>query len=231
MGFKTLLLAVMLAQLSGSDSTAIERYRRALQSAESGPQSSALENTFNAIGPLRDALIGKLESLSADEYKRLEQQLRGVLLNREEVVFIKPDIQYFAGLAAQYGDEADQLFFAGMKATYPHSVWPIYIEQQTDYSGCTRFGSGTLLEVYRAWAEFQRRFPNRYAAAAKEQADAVLNELTQSTCACGDAARAEQDFEQFLRGFPSSSARARIEQRLEALRGSRSNIRSKCVSG
>jgi len=141
---KTLIVAIMLAQLSGSDSTVVERYRRALQSAESGPQSSAIENTFNAIGPLRDALIGKLENLSAEDYKRLEQQLRGVLLNREEVVFIKPDIPYFAGLAAESGDEADRLFFAGMKATYPQSVWPIYIEQQTDYNGCTRFGSGTL---------------------------------------------------------------------------------------
>ena len=85
----------------------------------------------DAVAPLRDALIGKLEDLPADDFKRLERQLRGVIINREQVVFIKPNIEYFAGLAAQYGDEADRMFFAAMKATYPDSVWPVYIEQQT----------------------------------------------------------------------------------------------------
>ena len=89
----------------------------------------------------------------------------------------------------------------------------------------------TLVETYRVWSEFQRRFPNRYVTAAKGEADAVLNELTQSTCACGNTAGAEQELEQFLRSFPASPVRARIDQRLQAIRARRSDIRPGCVSG
>jgi len=82
---------------------------------------------------------------------------------------------------------------------------PSYIEQQTDYSGCTRFGGMTLVEVYGVWLEFQRRFPDRYVSAAKEETEAVLHELTQSTCACGNAAGVEQELSRswnnFLDGF------------------------------
>ena len=108
---------------------------------------------------------------------------------------------------------------------------PSYIEQQTDYSGCTRFGGMTLVEVYGVWLEFQRRFPDRYVSAAKEETEAVLHELTQSTCACGNAAGVEQELEQFLRRFPGSPARVRIDQRLQSLRSRRSAIRTNCTSG
>ena len=88
-----------------------------------------------------------------------------------------------------------------------------------------------LVEAYRVWLEFQRRFPNRYVNAAKEETEAVLHELTQSTCACGTARGVEQELEQFLRRFPESPARVRIEQRLESLRSRRSDIRTNCTSG
>src|SRR2546426_1676785 len=230
MGIRHLILVLLLAQLSPSDRAAVERYRSAIQSAESAASRLAIEPVFSAARALREALIQKLESLGDDEFKNL-QQLQGVLVNREEVVFIKPDVDYFSKLAAARGDEADRAFFAALKATYPESVWPSYIEQQTDYSGCTRFGGMTLVEVYRAWLEFQRRFPDRYVSAAKEETEAVLHELTQSTCACGNAAGVEQELEQFLRRFPESPARVRIDQRLQSLRNRRSDIRPNCTSG
>ena len=211
-----LVFAFLLAQLSTSDRAAVERYRSAIKSAESGASPRALEAAFAAIGPVNQGLTQKLESLSGDEFKRLEQELPGLLVNREEIVFIKPDVEYF---------------FAALKATYPESVWPAYVEQQTDYAGCTRFGSMSLVETYRVWSEFQRKYPDRYRAAANDEASAVLRELTVSTCACGDAGAIERELDQFLRAFPASAARARVEERLQALRGRRSDIRTSCIAG
>ena len=226
-----LVFAFLLAQLSTSDRAAVERYRSAIKSAESGASARALEVAFSAIGPVHQALIQKLESLSDDEFKRLEQELPGLLVNREEIVFIKPDVAYFTKLAAARGDDADRAFFAALKATYPESVWPTYVEQQTDYAGCTRFGSMSLVETYRLWSEFQRKHPDHYRAAANEEASAVLGELSGSTCACGDAAAIERELDQFLRTFPAAPARARVEERLQALRARRSNIRTDCIAG
>src|SRR2546428_4202228 len=183
-----------LAQLSTSDQAAVDAYRSAIRLAESGRSSRGIEAAFSALVSMREALMqirnsqDVLESLPAEEFQRLGRDLPGAIVNREEVVFVEPDPGYFATLAAARGDGADRAFFSALKATYPESVWPVYVEQQTDYSGCTRFGSMTLVETYRAWIDFQRKFPGRYAAGVKKEIDVVIEHLTTSTCACSDLA-------------------------------------------
>lgn len=229
--------AVVCAQLSASDQADIQRYRAAITSAESGPSRGGLEAAFAALESVRDALMrvrdGQivLESLSDPEFTRLQQKLPGALVNRNETVFVAPDPAYFNRLAAARGDAADRGFFGALKATYSGGVWPVYIEQQTDYSGCTRFGGRSLVETYRAWTEFQRKYPARYVTPAKKEVDAVLEALTHSTCACGDMAGVERELQQFVRAFPSSPARSEVQRRLDAARAGRSDIRVKCVSG
>src|SRR5439155_11506925 len=100
---RCLIFALLLAQLSAPDRAAVERYRSAIKSAESGASARAIEAAFATIGPVNQALTQKLESLSDEEFKRLEQQLPGLLVNREEIVFIKPDVEYFTKLAAARG--------------------------------------------------------------------------------------------------------------------------------
>ena len=92
-----------------------------------------------------------LESLSADAFTRLTVELKGAVINREEVVLVEPDVDYFQALAAARGDDADRAFFAALKATYPSSVWPVYVDQKTDFGGCTRFGSMSLVGTYTRW--------------------------------------------------------------------------------
>jgi hypothetical protein len=226
-----------LAQLSTSDQAAVDAYRAAIRSAESGRSSRGIEAAFSALVSMREALTqvrsgqNVMESLPDEEFQRLGRDLPGAIVNREEVVFVEPDADYFTKLAAASGDGADRAFFSTLKAIYPKSVWPVYIEQQTDYSGCTRFGSMTLVGTYRAWFDFQRKFPGRYAAGAQKETDAVIEHLTTSTCACGDLASVERELQRFLRRFPTSSARAKVDQRLQALRGRRSDIRTSCVAG
>jgi hypothetical protein len=226
-----------LAQLSTSDQAAVDFYRSAITSAESGRSSRAIETAFSALVSVREALMqvrggqNVLESLPDEEFQRLGRDLPGAILNRDEVVFVEPDPDYFTKLAAARGDGADRAFFSAFKATYPESVWPLYVEPQTDYGGCTRFGSMTLVETYRTWFDFQRTFRGRYAASAQRETDAVIEQLTTSTCACGDLASVERELQRFRRRFPTSPARAKIDQRLQALRARRSEIRTSCVAG
>jgi hypothetical protein len=49
----------------------------------------------------------------------------------------------------------------------------------------------SLVETYRTWSEFRRKHPDRYVAGARRALDQVLEHLTTSTCACGNAAAVE----------------------------------------
>ena len=172
-----------------------------------------------------------VELLSDEEFARLERDVPGAVIGREEVVFVRPDPDYFVKLAAVRGGEADRAFFAALQATYPDGVWPSYVAQQTDYSGCTRFGSMSLVETYRAWSDFQRRYPTRYGEGAGREMNAVLEALTHSTCACGDMTAVDQELDSFVRTFPDSPAQPLVKQRLDAVRAGRSDVRASCLSG
>ena len=228
---------VAFAQLSASDQEAVQRYRSAVGAAESGASGARLETAFSALGRLRAALLGArggqttLESLSEQQFADLQRQLPGAMINRDEVVFVAPDSDYFRRLAAAHGDAADKAFFDALKTTYPEGAWPGYVERQTDHSGCTRFGSMSLVETYGAWSDFQRRYPGRYAVAAQAEAKAVLDNLATSTCACGDAAGVQAELRRFVETFPGSPVRAGVERRLNAARAGKSGIRMQCVSG
>jgi len=217
--------------------TAIDRYRAAIQLAQKDPSRGRLEAAFLSIEPLRrlleasrDGGLSVLESLSEQEFTALSRELAGLDVNREEVVFVKPDGAFFRKLAAR-GDRADRAFFTALGSTYPDSVWPVYIEQQTDYSGCTRFGSGTLVSTYVAWAAFRRQYPKRYEQVSASHLEEIVEALTGSTCACGDRGSVERELMEFLRRGDERDMRARVEARLLAVRRDRANIRFACTSG
>jgi hypothetical protein len=218
------LLMAMLVQVPSPDRSAIARYQVAIK-------SGTIEAAFNELNSLGQTLPRVMESLSDREFQQLQRDLPGAIVNREEVVFVEPDVDYFVKLAAARGDAADRRFFAAFKMTFPESVWPAYIEQQTDYSGCTAFGSGKLVEAYRVWSQFQNDYPNRYASAVRKELDRISRELTDSTCACGDLPAIQSELQRFIRMFPSSSIRAKVEERLNALTLGKSDIRVRCISG
>jgi hypothetical protein len=230
-------VALLGAQRLDSAQRAIDAYRAAIQRAQKAPSRGQLEAAFNAIRPLRESLVirrdgrnSPLESLSQPEFNALRRELVGVIVNRAEVVFLEPDVAFFEKLAVR-GDPADRAFFAALSATYPESVWPVYIEQQTDYSGCTRFGSGTLVTTYLTWTALRRHYPKRYEEASRKYLDDVAKELTESTCACRDRASVEQELTDFLGRAEVSELRTQIAERLAAVRSDRAKIRFTCTSG
>src|SRR5437867_11739711 len=96
--FMIIVLAVftastLIAQLSSSDQAAIDAYRAAIRSAENGVRE--LEAAFSKLISLTQTLTRSrgaqgavLEAISAEEFEHLRRDLPGVLINREEVVFV-----------------------------------------------------------------------------------------------------------------------------------------------
>ena len=225
-----------VAQLKPSDQATIDLYKQALKSAENG--SGTVEDAYDLSKSVEHLLTDYeegtgylLESVSDEEFSRLSKELEGMLINREEIIFARPDVDFWSSLARKNGDSADKAFFSALKKTYPNSVWPVYNEQQTDVTGCTRFGSLSLVKTYGIWKHFRAAFHNRYKSFVEAESEAVTEEIATSTCACGKLAGARKEITEFLRLYPKSPVTKRLKERLRKLKTGKSEIRESCLSG
>ena len=236
-----LLLAATpaLAQTIPAGREAIDVYRKAITAAESGASPRRIESVFTAIDDLRGVLLADvpggtrsvLESLPEADFAQLIE-LPGLFVQRIEALVINPDPDFFVDLAARVGDKADQRFASTLAATYRNAKWPIYVEPQTDYSGCTVFGEGRLLETYLNWLDMARDFPGRYASAVTRERGRVQDAIATSTCACGDAASVVRELERIAAALnPADPMLPTVRERLAALDEGGSNIRFGCISG
>lgn len=172
-----------------------------------------------------------LESLDEATFTEVQGRMRGFTLGRDEVVVAVPDPQFFLELARSRGDAADTAFFHALSLTYAQGMSPVYVAQQTDYSGCTDFGSGTLVATFAAWSEFMRNHPGRYEARSRDELHKIEEELASGTCACGDKQSLMSELRAFLRRFPSAAVAPRVRARLRAVDVGASGIRYHCISG
>lgn len=232
-----LAAATTVAQMSPAVRHQVDAYRKAIAAAESGTTARGVESALAAVADLQQALFAHvpgstksvLEDLPEADFAQLEQ-LPGVTVRRVEILVVHPIPRFFSDLATRVGDRADQRFAAALVATHPDSHWPVYVEPQTDYSGCTAFGDGRLLEVYLAWSAMERDFPGRYESAVSRQRDAVEEKITRSTCACGDSASVVEELKRIVAALtPEDPIFSAVRQRLAATEAGRSNIRFGCI--
>jgi hypothetical protein len=215
--------AIVLASLSWQ--TAVEQYRAAVAAiGRGGPVERAFERAID----VRSELLGRLESLPESEFVRLQSELPGLIINREEVQIVAPKPAFFLDLARVHGRAADVAFFEELQRTYPDSVWPSYVRQVTDITSCTDFGSGELTARYAAWLRYRRAHHRAYRAEVDRQLAEIEQHAAQGTCACGDAATVAKELRAFARRFPRSRVHTRVAKRVEALRAGRSDIRFHC---
>jgi len=232
-----ILAAVLFVQLSAPQREGVDAYRAALAAFEARKAGAKLEELFGCARDVKHALLesadsaSTLEALTPEAFAQLQRDLRGLVVNREETLIVEADAGFFVRLAEQFGTAADRRFFSAYKATYPDSVWAVYIEQQTDYSGCTAFGSGKLVESSRLWSEVERELSGQYHDYAHGEWLKISHELATSTCACGDRSRVERELQQYLDAFPDAPDGSAIALRLRELKEGRSNIRLQCISG
>lgn len=203
------------------------------QSLLKGIESKTLPTSLEPLADFQDRLstrLSEIERLDDDEFTVFKARMRGFLVNREEVVFAKPDNKFFRDLAARKGLPADIAFFDLRSRLRPDSIWAAYIEQQTDYSGCTLYGTGKLTEIYGLLGSFKEKYPSAYVQMVDDELDYVINALTMGTCACEGLPSAIKEFELFIKKYPNAEITPRLRDR-KSNYDEKSKIRPFCISG
>ncbi len=147
--------ACPLAQTLSAVFEAVDGYRNAIAAAEAGDTRRGIELALAAIDDLRamlqadvpDGTLSVLESLSERDFARLAQ-LPGVFAQRIEVLVVNPEPDFFLALSVRAGDDADRRFASALAAAYRNPKWPVYVEPQIDYAGCTVFDEDRLAWKY-----------------------------------------------------------------------------------
>jgi hypothetical protein len=224
-GLVSVLLGLPAWTAAAPLQSTIEQYGRSYRDP-----AVSVETLYGLARVIGDSLlIGyDMESMDSTAFDSLSARLPGMSLERDVVIRAEPDIPAFQGLARARGDSADVEFFATMFAIEDSSSWPHYVERQTDESGCTRFGSGLLVDGYAGWRNYLDRHPGRYTQWAQEEAGVIVTELAGSTCACGDRASALRELELFLKRFPRGDDSDLVRARWNELRAGRGELREHC---
>lgn len=194
-----------------------QRYNLALKAFELRKSRSSLESVLRK-GTLLSDKYEELEKLSDADYLRFEKKMRGFDVNREEILFVEPDRMFFLRLAKKIGTTADRSFFRLLIEIKPNNVWASYIEQQTDYSGCTIYGNGKLTKLYGKAQRFKRTYPWAYTSYVNDEISSILEAFDGHICACGSRDLVIKEFSLFVKTFPKDKKTPAIRKILDDLK-------------
>lgn len=175
-------------------------------------------------------IMSTMEGLSTSEYQAAGQKMKGFRFNRSEVLFVQPHAGFWLDLAKKRGGQADVLFFQNYKNTFRDGIWKIYVQPQTDYSGCTEFGDKELVWLYGKWTSYVQQFPGVYTSSVNELIKEIEHELTAGDCACYEKEKVLQEFELFLKTFPAAEIAPRIRQRIADIQNNESGMKFNCIA-
>ncbi len=209
--------------------TLANRYASALQKMQNQKTKKSIEPLIRQ-GKMVAEQLDALETLSEADYSSLQKKMKGFVVNREETIFIEPDLKFFTKFVKERGTKADAAFFSFMNEIKPDSIWAAYIEQQTDYSGCTIYGNGMLTKLYGKAKRFKVNYPAAYLSDIDHEVSKILGAFTNSTCACGDRNGVLKEFRLFIKTFPNDKNTAVIRKRLAKIEKN-SDFRFNCQSG
>jgi hypothetical protein len=188
-------------------------------------------NARDVLTRPREGGTDVLEELSEGDFQKVALKMKGFVVNRQETLNVDPIPSFFLALAKRAGDQASVEFFEAYNKTKPDGGWEVYVEQQTDYSGCIRFGTMSLVDSYVLWDAFSKKYPTRYQGEVKRFVNDIEFDLGSGTCACGDKKSAIAEFENFVRVFPNGKLSARVRERINQISQGMSDIREQCHSG
>jgi hypothetical protein len=211
-----------ILKLAGEYSTALKVF----QQKKSRASVESLLRKGNFVADKLD----ELQELNESDYAMLEKKMKGFVVNREEVIYVKPDLKFFRMLSKTRGTKADLAFFTVMREIRPDSVWTAYYEMQTDVTGCTIYGNGVLTRLYGKALQFTRNYPKAYAAEIHEEIRGILEKFDETVCACGERAGVLREYRLFIKTFPRDKNTPAIKRNLANIqRGNGS--RFKCQTG
>jgi hypothetical protein len=204
-------------------------YAAVLKRYETRKSRASLEPVIRAGKAVANRL-GELENLSESDYALVEKKMRGFVINRIESVYVEPDAKFFSQLAARRGTLADAEFFRLLSAIKPDNVWAVYIEQQTDVTGCTIYGKGLLVKYYADLLAYQKKYPKSYTDEINGATSDIINKLSGYLCACGDRESVLREFRLFMKTFPRDRDMRLVKQKLAEIKQEK-DVRFNCQSG
>ncbi len=210
--------------------TLATRYSQALKKLENQKKRGNIKLLYRKGQAVAEKL-DDLEALNETDYASVEKKMKGFVVNRDEVVFVKPDVNFYKKLSKIHGTKADIAFFNFLGELKPDSVWSAYIEQQTDYSGCTIYGNGKLTALYGKAKQFRKQFPAAYASDINEAINDIRETFTNDTCACRDSRSVVKEFLLFINAFPKDAITLAVRKRLAEIKENRTAFRFQCLSG
>jgi len=203
------------------------QYEKHLKEART--KRTSLAPAFNSgMDALRDLseFLGRDElEIDAKLLKELRSKLVGFKLNPNTETFVgNPNFDFFIELAKDNKVGEDLEFFELAKKTKPDGTWPIYIDQETDLSGCVIF-NGSLTSLYKSWTEFRKKYPNAYGQSVQSEIDEIENKLTENTCSCDKKAEtALKELQMFLKEFPKSTIIPKIKNRIDQIKAGKGSL-------
>ena len=215
--------------------SATTRYRKGLEDSRSNEQVN-VEQLFAlataAAKEIEQEIVKRDETGTQGAAAReAPAQMDGLVISTEEALFAKPAPNFFLALAKKKGRPVDRDFFELLMKTRPDGAWPVYVEQQTDATGCTRFENPDLVSIYKGWLEFQKRSPTAYQAQVTVELRDLENQLLTSTCACANRTSVIKGLQRIIAAFPNAPMSEGIKKRLEKIRAGTLTIRFRCTSG
>ncbi|HVA81004.1 MAG TPA: hypothetical protein VNF29_08770 [Candidatus Binataceae bacterium] len=211
----------------------VDEYAAALAAIDKSHRRQSLEPLFEIAIQSSPRIQASLDTLSAAEFAALRKKMPGLQMIRGADAVVRPSADFFRNLARRKGLKADRAFFAIYARTEPDSspVFPAYVTQQSDSSGCTRFDGPLLVGLYRGWLDFRTQYSDDYAIEAQGELDSIDAELAAGICACGSRAQVETGLEAFAKAFPDLPLTPKIRTRVDRIGTGVSHIRFNCHSG
>lgn len=195
----------------------VGEYATALQELQKQSKRQTIEPVY-ALGIAAAKRLGLvLERLSPADFDLVKDQMKGFQINRTEVIYVLPDAIFFKNLAGQKGQDIDMVFFDLLHKTRPNNVWPVYIEQRTDYSGCTKYGTGLLVEFYGKWSKFRVSYPSAYKTDVENVLEDITRGLLNLDGACGSSLDVIKEYNLFLQAYPKSKPAEEIKRKLSEI--------------
>jgi len=206
----------------------VEEYSLAMQAFKDASSKQPVEPVFALGLAAADSLKEVMELLDDTTFDLASEKMQGFILGRAEIIVAEPDLDFFSNLARSKGSAPDMAFFELSQRTRPGGVWPAYIEQRTDVSGCMLFGKNLLVELYGAWTQFRNKYPAAYQTIVVREISRIEQRLLAGSCACGGTETVASELNAFLAKFPQSAIAGRVRQRAADVAEGRAGIRFNC---
>ncbi len=212
---------------------AIAAYASSLSELLAARGRQSIEPVFAQGMQAGPSLVAVLPDLGEADYQKAQREMTGFIVERHEVIFVRPSVDYFKQLARKKGSKADREFFEVYDRTEPdgNGPFPAYVMQQTDEAGCTRFDGKLFTDLYRRWMTFRTGFPDDYGTEAQGEIDSIESELLSGICSCDDASKTAAGLQAFADAEPDLPITPKIKKRIAQIREGKSNFRFKCIAG